>query len=178
MKCLYLCDTIKMQSCKLVKLVSLSGRCCSIYSVTKLDSEQDTLLDRFIDENVNSFKSETKELVSRLHTIGHKTGARLQFFKEHEGKPGDGVCALYDFEVRNLRLYCIRYGTQLVIVGGGGYKPKNIRALQEDEKLKKENYFLRELSAKLTERIKNKEIWFSDDDLDLIGNLTFNKDED
>ena len=178
MKCLYLCDTIKMQNYKLVKLNKLSGSCCSIYTVVGPDIENKTLLDQFIDENINSFKSETKELVSRLYAIGHKTGARLQFFKENEGKPGDGVCALYDLEVSNLRLYCIRYGTQLVIVGGGGHKPKNIRALQEDEKLKKENYFLRDLSAKLTERIKNKEIWFSDDDLDFVGNLTFNKDED
>jgi len=62
---------------------------------------------------------------------------------------------------------------QLIIVGGGGHKPKTISALQEDEKLKGENYFLRELSALITERIKEKEIKFSDDDLDFIGNLEF-----
>lgn len=161
---------------KLVKIDHLSGCKCSIYSILDCNKSQ-TFLDLFIDENINSFKSETIELISRLKTIGHKTGARLQFFKVHEGKPGDGVCALFDDEGSNLRLYCIRYGTQLIIVGGGGHKPKTIRALQEDEKLKGENYFLRELSALITERIKEKEIKFSDDDLDFIGNLEFGKEE-
>ena len=166
-----------MYSYKLVKIFQLSGSHCSIYSVLRTGDESKTLLDRFIEENSISFKSETKELISRLYTMGHKTGARVHFFKDHEGNPGDGVCALYDREGSNLRLYCIRYGTQLVIVGGGGHKPKNIRALQEDDKLKKENYFLRELSANILARIKEKEIWFSDDDLDFIGNLCFNDND-
>lgn len=161
---------------KLVKINYLSGQKCSIYSILDYNKSQ-TFLDLFIDENINSFKSETIELISRLKTIGHKTGARLQYFKVHEGKPGDGVCALFDDEESNLRLYCIRYGTQLIIAGGGGHKPKTISALQEDKKLKGENYFLRELSALITERIKEKEIKFSDDDLDFIGNLKFSKEE-
>lgn len=166
-----------MHVCKLVKLVQLSSHKCSVYSITKDDDESETLLDRFIEENKSSFKSETMEIVSRLHAIGHKTGARIQYFKEDEGTPGDGVCALYDTKESNLRLYCIRYGSQLIVVGGGGYKPKSIRALQEDEKLKKENYFLRKLSANISARIKEKEIWYSDDNLDFIGNLEFNEDE-
>ncbi|HCC85628.1 MAG TPA: hypothetical protein DEQ06_03350 [Porphyromonadaceae bacterium] len=158
---------------KLVKIDYLSGPKCSIYSILDCNDMSKTFLDLFIDENINSFKSETIELISRLKTIGYKTGARLQYFKVHEGKPGDGVCALFDNEESNLRLYCIRYGMQLIIVGGGGHKPKTIRALQEDEKLKGENYFLRELSALITERIKEKEIKFSDDGLDFIGDLEF-----
>lgn len=166
-----------MRDYKLVKLNKLSGDCCSIYSIIELEDDSKTLLDLFIDENVNSFKSETKELISRLYTIGHKTGARSQYFKEHEGYPGDGVCALYDMEESNLRLYCIRYGTQLVIVGGGGHKSKTTRTLQENEKLKRENYFLREVSAKISERVKKREIWFSEDDLDFMGNLLFGEDD-
>lgn len=84
---------------------------------------------------------------------------------------------MYDDEESNLRLYCIRYGMQLIIVGGGGYKPKSIRALQKDEKLRKENYFLREMSALITERVKEKEIEFSNDGMDFTGNLMFRKEE-
>jgi hypothetical protein len=163
---------LEMIKCKLVKIDDLSGRRCSIYSILDCNKSK-TFLDLFIDENINSFKSETIELISRLKTIGFKTGARIQYFKVHEGKPGDGVCALFDNEESNLRLYCIHYGMQLIIVGGGGYKPKTISALQEDEKLKRENYFLRKLSALITERMKEKEIKFSDDGLDFIGNLEF-----
>lgn len=166
-----------MRTFKLIKIKSLSGNECSIYSIVDTIDESKTLLEKFIDENENSFKSETKEIVSRLYTIGHKTGARIDFFKKHEGKPGDGVCALYDQDKSNLRLYCIRYGTQLIVVGSGGNKPKAARALQEVIKLKNENEFLYELSAKITERIKEKEIKFSENYLDLVGNLDFNEDE-
>lgn len=162
---------------KLIKIENLSGSACTIYSITSAENELKTSLDQFIEENINSFKSETKQLISRLHTIGHKTGARIQYFKTEEGKPGDGVCALYDTEESNLRLYCIRYDKHLIIVGGGGFKPKNIRALQEDDKLKKENYFLRELSAIITTRIKEKDIRYSDDGMEFIGDMDFNKDD-
>ena len=55
-----------------------------------------------------------------------------------EGIPGDGVCALFDLPNSNLRLYCIRYGNSIIILGGGGQKPKTISAFQENEKLAKQ----------------------------------------
>jgi len=56
----------------------------------------------------------------RLKIIGNETGARESFFKTKEGIPGDGVCTLYDTPDKKLRLYCIRYGKQLIIIGAGG----------------------------------------------------------
>ena len=158
--------------CRLVKIDSLSGSKASVYSVS-LEEEKETLLEKFVRENKNSFLSETKDILARLKTIGHITGARIQYFKEFEGKPGDGVCALYDNPDSKLRLYCIIFGTQLLIVGGGGPKQKNISAFQEDEKLKDENYFLRWLSAQITQRIKDKETTFENDYLDFSGDLEF-----
>jgi hypothetical protein len=111
-------------------------------------------------------------MVQRLKTIGTKTGAREQFFKLHEGNPGDGVCALFDLPDKNLRLYCIRYNTQIIILGGGGIKL--VRAFQQDSKLTKENYLLRELSKQITERIKEKDIRFSKDGNDFEGDFAFN----
>ena len=158
--------------CRLVKTDSLSGSKASLYSVS-LEEEKETLLEKFVRENKNSFLSETKDILARLKTIGHITGARIQYFKEFEGKPGDGVCALYDNPDSKLRLYCIIFGTQLLIVGGGGPKQKNISAFQQDEKLKDENYFLRWLSAQITQRIKDKETTFENDYLDFSGDLEF-----
>lgn len=162
-----------MPQYEIVKIDQLSGCKCSIYTITDSNNEGETFLNQFIDENINSFKSETIEIVSRLKSIGNKTGARIQFFKENEGIPGDGVCALYDIENSNLRLYCIHYGKQLIVVGGGGHKPKSIRTLQEDEKLKKENYFLRKLSALITKRIIEHEINYTNDGMDFDGDLMF-----
>ncbi|MHC1705756.1 MAG: hypothetical protein AB9846_17780 [Tenuifilaceae bacterium] len=161
---------------KIVKLDNLSGEYASIYSIFDTDEEK-TLFEIFIKENKSLFLSELNDIIIRLKVIGSKTGAREHFFKLNEGEPGDGVCALYDIPESNLRLYCIRYGTLLVILGGGGYKPKSIRKLQQDPKLKDENYFLRGLSAKITKRIQEGEIKFTNDHKDLEGNLEFN-DED
>jgi len=78
---------------------------------------------------------------------------------------------LYDTPEKKLRLYCLRYGALIIIVGGGG--PKNVRKLQQNEKLKSENFLLRELSAQITERIKEKEMEFSKNKMEFTGNLEF-----
>ena len=67
--------------------------------------------------------------LERIRTINEKTGARESFFKPNEGKPGDLVCALFDIPNSNLRLYCIRFGNSLIILGGGGEKKKTIKVV-------------------------------------------------
>ncbi|HTO16708.1 MAG TPA: hypothetical protein VLZ83_13130 [Edaphocola sp.] len=156
--------------CQLIKIPQLSGPKGSVYTIL-VDKEEATAFANFVKNNA-SFKSEITDIVGRLKTMGFKTGFREFFFKLYEGNPGDGVCALYDSEDSNLRLYCIRYGSQIVILGGGGYKPKSIRAFQEDENLKEQNFILRNLSKFITEKMKDKEIWFSEDGLDFEGDLT------
>lgn len=159
---------------KLVKFSQLSGNVASIYGVW-FEKQQKTSYETFIIENKNVLLSELNDIISRLKTIGNKTGAREQYFKLNEGKPGDGVCALYDSQDKKLRLYCIRYGSLLIIVGGGG--PKEVKKLQQNEKLKDENYLLRRLSAKIRERIKEGEIWYIDEGLNFDGNLEFDEEE-
>lgn len=158
---------------KIVQLSQFSGYHAGIYSIY-LENEQETLFERFLKENINLFKSEIIDINSRLITINKKTGARDIYFKLNEGNPGDGVCALYDKPESNLRLYCIKFGNTLVILGSGGEKPKNIRAFQDNDNLKDENYLLREISKQVTERIRNKEIQFSEDGTEIFGNLEFN----
>ena len=157
--------------CELKKIEELSGKRTSVYSVF-IDDSQLSLFDVFIEENKRLHLSEIKDIVQRLKTIGTKTGAREQFFKLHEGNPGDGVCALFDLPDKNLRLYCIRYNSQIIILGGGGIKL--VRALQNDSKLTKENYLLRELSKQITEKIKEKDIRFTIDGNDFEGDFSFN----
>jgi hypothetical protein len=160
---------------RLVKNSNLSGNKASVYSVI-LNDEQETIFDKFIEENIVSFEKEVKNIIARLKTIGNSTGVRDSFLKPNEGKLGDGVCALYDDPNKKLRLYCIKYGTQLIIVGGGG--EKNVRALQDNKKLKQENYFLRALSSQITERIRDKEIEYTNNYLDFEGDLNFQDDDE
>jgi len=149
--------------CELVKLDNLSNDETSIYSLF-IEDENKTLFDMFIEENVINHKAEVEDIIKRLHNIG-KVGARIHFFKVDEGVPGDGVCALYDNPNSYLRLFCIRYGTQIVILGNGGYKPKN------------ENYFLRKVSKEITQRLSEKDITITKDFKDFEGDLTFNFDD-
>jgi hypothetical protein len=155
---------------KIVKLDEFSGECASIYSIFDIEKEK-TLFDIFLSENKSLFLSELNDILIRLTTIGKETGAREVYFKHFEGAYGDGICALYDSPDRKLRLYCIRYGTTLLILGGGG--PKKTRALQDDPKLKKENYTLRQIVKDIKSRIDDGDLTFSKDYFDLIGDLEF-----
>lgn len=162
-------------NCKIVKLLNFSGTKTTVYSVF-IDDEQKTLFDKFIQENL-IHKNELKSVISRLKTISTKTGAQEHFFKQKEGSFGDGIEALYDLPSSNLRLYCIRYGTSLIILGGGGIKPKNIRALQENDKLKYENYLLRKIAKIVNQRIKDRDIKFANDYMNFEGELEFTINE-
>jgi hypothetical protein len=160
---------------EVVKLGQLSGNKASIYTIW-FEELNKTSFEIFINENRNAFKSEIKDITSRLIAIGKTVGAREHYFKTGEGIPGDGVCALCDTPRKKLRLYCIRYGSLLLIIGGGG--PEKVKKLQQNKKLKDENFFLLKLSAEITERIKNKEIWYSENKMEFEGNLTFNDQDD
>ncbi len=160
---------------RLVKIEELSGNKASFYTI-KYDNKELSLFEEFIALHQNSLKDEIKSILKRLRTIGTKTGAREHYFKKWEGQPGDGVAALYDTPNKRLRLYCIRFSNSIVILGSGG--EKNVRALQDDKTLHTANYFLRQLSAEMTTRIKENEIRYINNYFDFSGNLEFKYNED
>ena len=148
------------------KKEQLSGDKATVYSVQLEDGTD--LFDQFLSENNEKYRKDVRDILQRIRAISNKTGAQEHFFKLHEGKPGDGLCALYDTPDKHLRLYCIRMGNSVVILGGG---PKSTHTLQKDPKLKEENYLLREISEEITDKMKNGELRFSDDELELIGKI-------
>lgn len=164
---------------RLVKLGALSGEKATIYTVILEEDEPSnkSLFDHFLDENNGKFREEVKDIVKRIKAMGHKTGTVDIYFKEREGTLGDGVCALFDTPEKNLRLYCIRFGNAVLVVGGGGHKPKSIKALQEDKKLTKENDYMRIVSQKIATRIKDRELTWSDDGNELLGDFNFYENE-
>jgi hypothetical protein len=153
---------------KLIKIAQLSGRKATIYSAI-LDEDGQNLFEQFIEENDNLHRPELLEILARIKSISHKEGAREHYFKKGEGLLGDGVEALFDVTKRKLRLYCIRYSSVVLVLGGGG--AKNVRTLQEDPKLKRENYLLRQISKRLTLAIKEGDLQWNGDDF--TGQLEF-----
>ena len=160
---------------RLVKLEQYTGTKTTIYSLYDAN-ERKTLFEKFVEENELESLDELQDIHVRLMNIGHRFGAREQFFKEHEVKAGDMVCALFDLPEKKLRLYSIRIGIVVLILGGGG--EKKVRTLQEDEKLKSENYLLRQISQELYQRLLDKDIKWSVDGTELLGDLNFNNDDD
>lgn len=156
---------------EIVEIPELSGEACKIYSIAYNGSE-DTLFDYFLDKIGNDFPEEVESLWDKLEYMGREGGARIQFFREDEGRPGDGIVALLKETGYPLRLYCIRYGSCTLILGNGGFKPPSVRAWQEDPFLEACVKGLMSLSSQITERIKNREITF-DSNGSLVGDLVF-----
>lgn len=161
---------------ELIRLHQFPNVKATIYSVVLQEDAGSgtTLFEKFIEENSLHHREEVIDITSRLLTISRKTGINDHFFKDREGQPGDGVCALYDSPGKRLRLYCIRFGRTVLIVGSGGIKPKNIRALQENEKLKFENNRMRLISRRISSRIQEGDLVWSPDETELNGNFIFN----
>jgi hypothetical protein len=160
---------------EIIELLDFSGHHAGVYSII-VDENDLSLFDIFIQENIDKYSEEVGDILATIETIGYETGAREKFFKPNEGSLGDGICALYDNPDRKLRLYCIKYGSSTIILGGGGMK--NVRALQDDPKLKDENYLLRKISKMITDAIKEGDIRWSADGKQLIGNVIIQDHED
>lgn len=133
--------------------------------------EDETLFERFVDEYKADFKNEVIDIIKTIYQIGHTTGARSSFFKHHEGKYGDFVCALFDAPEKNLRVYCIRFGMVAVILGGGGEKGEGVRAWQDDEKLSIEATQMIDYANDILQRIDDGDLYWSKDRTELQGNL-------
>ena len=162
---------------EIVELEEFSGSQATIYSVI-MEEDEVTLFDHFVNENITDYKQETKLIATRLQIIGQKTGAREIFFKLDEGKPGDGVCALYDDPDSKLRLYCIRYGKIAIIVGGGGPKLPEVKTWQDDKKLTLEAETMIQVSKDITQRLNSGDLKWSNDGSQLLGNLTITDNEE
>ena len=154
---------------EMVKLNELSGDYCTVYSI-RFNGDDDSLFEQFLSEYYNAFRSEVLDIYTRLKAIGKCVGLREGFYKANEGKPGDGVCALYDKPDAHLRVYFIRYGSDLVVVGDGGEKPKSIRTWQEDPVLTDANLLMQWVSQKIREATDNKDIQITDQGFE--GDLT------
>ena len=156
---------------KIVEITELSGPACKIYSIA-YDGSEDTLFDFFLDGLSDDYPAEVEEIWDRLEYMGKEGGARIQFFREDEGRPGDGIVALLKESGFSLRLYCIRYGSNTLVLGNGGYKSPKTRAWQDDSHLTECVDELMLISSLLTEKIKNREIVFASD-RSLRGDLEF-----
>jgi putative component of toxin-antitoxin plasmid stabilization module len=138
----------------------LSGKHCTVYSAI-IDNVSP--FEQFVDDYFVSYGEEVEDILSKIQVIG-RVGAIEPYFKMYEGKYGDGVCALYDDDEQRLRLYCIRFDEEILILGGGGSKV--VRKWQDDPDLKKNAEKMIEVSKRITDflRKKSSEIHWSENE--------------
>jgi hypothetical protein len=157
---------------EIVQLEEFIGSKATIYSILP-QGENETLFDIFISSHYKDYSIEIEDILHTLEMIAKKIGARENLFRPNEGKPGDGLVALFDNPGKKLRLYTIRYGSTILIVGGGGVKTKETRRWQDSPKLKAEAEMMIQISKEIFQRIKDKEIQFTTDGMEIYGNLNF-----
>lgn len=151
-------------SFQIKEMDSLSGTKAHIYSVL-FDGDDDTLIEQFFNENEEN--EHLTEMLRRIITMANDTGCCRQFFREGEGRLGDGVVAL---AVGNLRLYGIYFNNTIILLGSGGIK--NVRAYQDDPFLNAKVEQIKYVAAKINKGIREKDITLSED-----GGLNFDNFE-
>lgn len=159
-----------MMKYEIVEMQPFSGDKAKIYSIIP-EGESLTLFEVFIERHQDACRKELGGLLATIYHIGHTTGARYSFFKHHEGRFGDFVCALYDRPDKRLRVYCIRFGMVAVIIGGGGEKPGKLRAWQNDPFLAGQAQRIIEYASDILNRMDKGDIYWSEDKAELQGNL-------
>lgn len=162
---------------EIVEMQQLSGGQSKVYSVIP-EGENITLFDKFVDEYELEFNNEIKDILARLYQIGHFTGARISFFKQHEGKPGDFVCALYDLPEKKFAsvLCSIWYGCSYT--WRRWRKAERCESLAGWSKLSMEATQVISIANDIAQRLENGDIYWSDDHTELLGNMKNYEDEE
>lgn len=139
-----------MENLKIIEVESFSGEKAKIYSVI-LEGDDTTLLEQFFEENKN--QKDFKKVFSKIHTMANFTGCKREFFKEGEGRLGDGMVALRGTGL--LRLYGIYFHDAVILFGSGGVKPPGILSWEDDPELSKKGYQMEDIAEEINKRIKN-----------------------
>ena len=154
--------------------LQLSGQACKFYTIIE-EGHEISVFENFLTSNQLSNKEEAKEIVTRIKAMANSIGAKRNFFKEFEGNFGDKVCALFDMPEQKMRLYCIRYSNDIVILGGGGPKLAGVKAYQAVENLDSNAQIMKDVAFDIEEKLHLGKIKFSTDRKSLIGDFKFKK---
>lgn len=142
-----------------------SGRICNLYTI-QIQNEPENEFEKFLNDPEIKSSEDFLPLLAHIENISNELGAREHYFKKKESKYLDNVEALPRGEIR---LYCMRFGNAILILGSGGIK--RTRTTQEDHKLSRSIDVLAYADKKIYERILSKEIQAIGNVL--IGDLNF-----
>lgn len=152
----------------LVPIPELSGPRMGYF--TLVDQHDVRYFDDFVEWAEIEHPKELEKMISELMYMAEK-GYRQSYFEMEEGSPDDAVIAMHALPKQKLRLYCLQFGRNILILGDGGHK--RTRTYQEDKVLFTIVKELQDVSHQISDRIRTGQIQFDDIKNRLIGNLTF-----
>ena len=114
------------------RLVRLKvGRKAKIYSI-QFDGEEKHEFEKFLEKSEVQNHPDFQALRKKLKEMYNKRGLLEDYFIPEDDRCLHPEISRIDYGTGKLRLYCIRWDDNLLIVGGGGVKPDDIRFWQED----------------------------------------------
>lgn len=137
---------------KKFKIIDISeGPKAKFYSILLEGKEQSEFEEFLVNFRDNpEFSGIIQNIVIKIDQMARVTGAREIFFKP-EGPNMVFRINIGRDETYPLRLYCLRYNNQVVLLGGGGYKDLGTVRYQDKEELDNAVKLLRAVDRTLKE---------------------------
>lgn len=118
------------------------------FLAVQISGEAKTTYEQFVENNRATHADLLDEVADRIYRMAQRTGIRDNFFKPQ------GKNSVHSFRgTGKLRIYCLKYGSASVVLGGGGVKV--VRTYQEDEVLYKPVRLLQAIDRCLKENEVN-----------------------
>lgn len=121
------------------------GKQSSFFTIQFVD-ESENYYNLFVDKFYSNYSKIIDDVDDRIERMATRTGIRDGFFKD------EGPNSVFKFqETDELRIYCLKYGSISIILGGGDTKENNVRTYQDKEELFFEVKLLRAIDQCLLE---------------------------
>lgn len=158
------------------------GKRTSFYTLVFAD-EADILKDSetelFFAAHEESHPKQVELIIEKIELMSRVWGATEYHFKNETSRDRINLWAIPRFDKKGnkfsgtLRLFCLRFGSGVVILGNGGIKPKGVRTYQEVPELEAAALVLENVANEIEQKLRGKEIALTDDEILYDGELVF-----
>lgn len=162
----------------------LKGEKANLYTIRFIDSngiaDTSTETEKFFDKIENTNPKDYQIFKAIFKNIINISGAKLKFFRNEDNSDCNFLKALMNKDDKgnkykgNLRLFCLYYDSDRVIIGNGDNK--TTRTFNEDEFLSKAAKILQKLDKVLEEKEKDGEVTWKGNELTSDKKLIFKID--
>ena len=149
----------------IINIEPLSGTKAKVHSV-KFEEKYASELTIFVHKFHDTHPQIVDEAIQRIRLIAQREGIQDSFFRR-ECSETHNIFRL--LETKDIRLYCIKFDTTLLLFGSGGIKKNKENKLKDNPYLEKEVKKLQKVEDAINKRIKSGELSITSEGF--IGNL-------